>query len=209
SRAGTFALVVRAVRGARFVPPTGVPAAARVTPPITPEGTRAGHDISIAVDVDAGVPIGEVSALLHSIDVERPSPERARIRLRQQNEIPNRDFVLRWAVAGDDVRSTALIHRAPGDGDGYLSVVLVPPRRVTAESAAPKEMVFVIDRSGSQAGAPLEKAKETMRWILDHLNPRDTFQVIDFGSTSRQLFPAPSTATPDSTRRARAYIDAL
>src|SRR5262249_58502645 len=57
--------------------------------------------------------------------------------------------------------------------------------------------------------APLEKAKETMRWILDHLNPRDTFQVIDFGSTSRQLFPAPSTATPDSTRRARAYIDAL
>ena len=90
-----------------------------------------------------------------------------------------------------------------------MSVVLPPPRRMTAESAAPKEMLFVIDRSGSQAGAPLEKAKETMRWILDHLNPDDTFQVIDFGSTSRQLFPAPRFATAYSRRRARAYIDAL
>jgi Ca-activated chloride channel family protein len=70
-------------------------------------------------------------------------------------------------------------------------------------------MLFVIDRSGSQAGAPLAKAKETVRWILDHLNPDDTFQVIDFGSTSRQLFPAPRPATADSRRRARGYIDAL
>lgn len=67
----------------------------------------------------------------------------------------------------------------------------------------------MIDRSGSQAGAPLAKAKETVRWILDHLNPDDTFQVIDFGSTSRQLFPAPRPATADSRRRARGYIDAL
>ena len=57
---------------------------------------------------------------------------------------------------------------------------------MTARSAAPKEMVFVIDRSGSQSGLPLQKAKETMLWILDHLNPRDTFQIIDFGSTSNQ-----------------------
>jgi len=208
-RDGTFELVVPTVVGPRFVPPTGVPDGDRVTPPITPEGTRAGHDIAIAVDVDAGVPIGDVTAPLHAIDVERPAPERARVRLRQANEIPNRDFVLRWTVAGDGVRSAALVHRPAGGGDGYVSVVLLPPRRVSAGSAAPKEMLFVIDRSGSQTGAPLEKAKETMRWILDHLNPDDTFQVIDFGSRSRHLFPAPRPATPDDRRRARAYIDAL
>ena len=104
-----------------------------MTPPITPEGTRAGHDIAIAVDVDAGVPIGDVTAPLHAIDVERPAPERARVRLRQANEIPNRDFVLRWTVAGDSIRSTALAHRPADGGDGYVSVVLLPPRRVSAE----------------------------------------------------------------------------
>ncbi len=208
-REGAFELVVPTVVGPRFVPPAGVPHAGRVTPPVTPEGTRAGHDLSIDVTVDAGVPIGEVTAPLHAIDVERPAPERLRVRLRQERDIPNRDFVLRWAVAGDQVRSTVLAHRPAAGGHGYVSVVLLPPRRVPAEAAAPREMVFVVDRSGSQQGAPIEKAKETMRWILDHLNPNDTIQVVDFGSTSTQLFPAPQVATPEVRRRARAHIDAL
>src|SRR4029453_10504881 len=207
-RDGTFELVVPTVVGPRFVPPAGVPDADRITPPVTPEGTRAGHDLSIAADIVTGVPIGDVTAPLHAIDVERPAPDRVRVRLRQEGESPNRDFVLRWAVAGDQVQSTVLANRVAGD-DGYVSVVLLPPKRVAAESAAPKEMLFVIDRSGSQMGAPLEKAKETMRWVLDHLHPDDTFQVIDFGSTSSQLFPSPQPATAAARRQARAYIDAL
>src|SRR4029450_7014560 len=111
-------------------------------------------------------------------------------------------------ISADQVQSTVLAHRV-ADEDGYVSVVLLPPKRVAAEAAAPKEMLFVIDRSGSQMGAPLEKAKETMRWVLDHLHPDDTFQVIDFGSTSSQLFPAPQVATAEARRQARAYIDAL
>lgn len=205
--AGTFELVVPTVVGPRFSPP-GTKDADRVTPPIAAEGTRAGHDIAIAVEVDAGVPIHEIDAPLHEIDVALPAPSRARVALHDRAEIPNRDFVLRWTVSGDEVQSTFLTHRADG-GDGYVSLVLLPPRRVTAESAAPKEMVFVIDRSGSQMGAPLEKAKETLRYVLDHMNPNDTFQVIDFGTTSNALFAAPQKASAAMKREARAYIDAL
>jgi Ca-activated chloride channel family protein len=204
---GTFELAFPTVVGPRFSPP-GMPNPEAVTPPVTPEGTRAGHDIAIAVDVDAGVPIRSVTSALHQIDVERPTPTTARVRLRQAKDIPNRDFVLRWEVAGDDVQSASLTHRTAG-ADGYVSVVLVPPRRVPAADAAPKELVFVIDRSGSQMGAPVDKAKETMRFILDHMHPQDTFQVIDFGSTASQLFPSPQPATPEMRRQARAYIDAL
>ena len=221
-RDGTFEFSFPTVVGPRFIPgaPTGhagtgwapdttrVPDASRITPPVTPEGTRAGHDIGIAVDIDAGVPILDVASPLHEIDVERPEASRARVHLRQEAEIPNRDFVLRYAVAGDEVRSGYLAHR-DGEGDGYVTFVLLPPKRVTAETAAPKEMIFVIDRSGSQAGLPLEKAKETMRWILDHMNPNDTFQVVDFGNTANVLFPTPQPASPEMKRQARAHIDAL
>ena len=221
-RDGTFEFSFPTVVGPRFIPgePTGhtgtgwapdttlVPDASRITPPVTPEGTRAGHDIAIAVDIDAGVPILDVASPLHEIDVERPDASRARVRLRQTAEIPNRDFVLRYAVAGDEVRSGYLVHR-DADGDGYVTFVLLPPKRVTPETAAPKEMIFVIDRSGSQAGLPLEKAKETMRWILDHLNPNDTFQIVDFGNTANVLFPSPQPASPEMKRAARAHIDAL
>ena len=221
-RDGTFEFSFPTVVGPRFIPgaPTGhagtgwapdttrVPDASRITPPVTPEGTRAGHDIGISVDIDAGVPILDVASPLHEIDVERPEANKARVHLRDQAEIPNRDFVLRYAVAGDEVRSGYLAHR-DGEGDGYVTFVLLPPKRVTAESAAPKEMIFVIDRSGSQAGLPLEKAKETMRWILEHMNPNDTFQVVDFGNTANVLFPTPQPASPEMKRQARAHIDAL
>lgn len=205
--AGSFALVVPTVVGPRFSPP-GTRDADAVTPPVTAQGTRAGHDLSITVDVDAAVPIREIASPLHAIDVARPAPERARVVLRDRHEIPNRDFVLRWTVSGDALQSGYLTHR-PDAGDGYLSLVLLPPKRVGASEAAPKEMVFVIDRSGSQMGAPLDKAKETMRWALDHMNPNDTFQVVDFGSTSNVLFDAPQPASPEMRRRARQYIDAL
>src|SRR5438552_9956544 len=220
-RDGTSEFSFPTVVGPRFIPgaPTGqagtgwapdttrVPDASRITPPVTPEGTRAGHDIGISVDIDAGVPILDVVSPLHEIDVERPDANQARVHLRDQAEIPNRDFVLRYAVAGDEVRSGYLVHR---DGnEGYVTFVLLPPKRVTPETAAPKEMIFVIDRSGSQAGLPLEKAKETMRWILDHMNPNDTFQIVDFGSTANVLFPTPEPASPEMKRAARAHIDAL
>lgn len=205
--AGTFELSVPTVVGPRFNPPSTGDADA-VSPPITPEGTRAGHDVSIRVDVDAGVPIQAVTSALHAIDVERPAPERATVVLRDGSTLPNKDFVLRWAVSTDQVQSTYLAHRT-GENDGYLGLVLLPPARVTATEAAPKELVFVIDRSGSQMGAPLDKAKETMRYILEHMHPNDTFQVVDFGSTSNVLFPTPQPASPEMKRRARAYIDAL
>jgi len=204
---GTFELAFPTVVGPRFSPP-GMANPEAVTPPVTPEGTRAGHDIAIAVEVEAGVPIAGVTSALHQIDVARPSATRARVTLRRAREIPNRDFVLRWAVASDDVQSAYLTHR-PAGADGYVSLVLVPPRRVSAAQAAPKELVFVIDRSGSQMGAPLDKAKETMRFILDHMHPQDTFQVIDFGNTANRLFPAPQPASPAMRRQARVYVDAL
>ena len=144
---------------------------------------------------------------LHEVEVERPSESRATVRLRNQREIPNRDFVLRYAVAGDQVKSGVLSHR--GDGDGYVTTILIPPKRVAPAEAAPKELIFVIDRSGSQSGLPLLKAKETMLWTLEHMNPRDTFQIVSFSNSTQKLFDRPRLATPDAVREARRYIRGL
>ena len=205
---GRFTLSVPTVVGPRFNPPGAVPDSARITPPVTPEGTRAGHDLSITVDVEAGVPIAGVESRLHEIVVDRPGPTRARVRLAERATIPNRDFVLAWTVAGDDVRSTVLAYRRPGE-DGYATIVLMPPARLPAAAVAPKELVFVVDRSGSQSGLPLMKAKETLLWILDRLGPDDTFQIVSFSNETEMLFERPERATPEMRRRARAYVDGL
>ncbi len=184
--------------------PTRVPDASRISPPVTPEGTRAGHDISVEVSVDAGVPIEALASKTHDVAVERPSPERAVVRLRDKAAIPNKDFILRYAAAGRRVEDAVLTHRA-GKG-GFFTLLLQPPDRVAPAEATPKELVFVLDTSGSMSGFPIEKAKETMQLALDGLNPRDTFNLITFSGDTHILFPKPVPATAENLRSAREFL---
>ena len=206
--AGTFEFSFPTVVGPRFIPSGDrVPDGDRIRPPVTPEGTRSGHDIGITVRIESPVPIRDVDSRLHETEVDRPSEREAVVRLRRKGEIPNRDFVLRYTVGTDELQSGYLVHR--NGGDGYVTFVLLPPNRVTPEEAAPKELVFVIDRSGSQSGLPLTKAKETMLWILDQLNPNDTFQIVSFSSSAELLFERPQQVTPETKRQARTYVNGL
>lgn len=218
---GLFKFVFPMVVGPRFIPGepvtkqgTGwapdtdlVPDASRITPPVTPEGTRAGHDIDIMVHIDAGIPISTIESKLHDIVVRRDGETRARVSLKNSKEIPNKDFVLTYVVAGDEVRSGVLTHKQ--GNEGYTTVIMIPPARVIPEQIAPRELIFVIDCSGSQRGWPLEKAKETMRYVLDQMNPKDTFNIIDFNQGVRMLFSEPGKNTRENKERALRYLHGL
>ncbi|MCA1960336.1 MAG: VIT and VWA domain-containing protein [Desulfomonile sp.] len=218
---GAFQFVFPLVVGPRFIPgqPVGqsgtgwasdttiVPDASRITPPVTPEGSRAGHDIDLTVSIDAGVPISNISSRLHEVDVRQDVAHRAVVSLKNKKEIPNRDFVLRYDVAGDEIRSGVLTHKQ--GKDGYAMIIVIPPKRPKPAQIAGKEMIFVIDCSGSQMGWPLEKAKETMRYFIDHMNPCDTFNIVDFNVGARMLFSEPKPNTPENRTKALEYLKSL
>jgi Ca-activated chloride channel family protein len=217
--AGTYEFNFPMVVAPRYIPgrPTGkqgggwapdttkVPDASRITPPVTPEGTRAGHDISVEVAMDAGVPIESLESKTHDVVIERRGARMATVRLRDQAVIPNRDFILKYAVAGKNVEDAVLTHR--GAKGGFFTLLLQPPERVATAEITPKELVFVLDTSGSMSGFPIEKAKETMRLALDALNPHDTFNLITFSGDTRILFPKPVPATEENRRLARDFLD--
>lgn len=192
-------------QGGGFAPDTNkVPDASRITPAPAPPGSRAGHDISIEVGLDAGVPIDSVKSTLHEIEIEKRSAHNSMIKLRSRNEIPNKDFILKYDVAGGKIEDALLAHR--GNNGGFFSFILQPPDRVTAEEVTPKEIVFVIDTSGSMQGFPLEKAKESMKLALDSLYPQDTFNLITFAGDTHILFPEPVRATAENLRRAQQFL---
>ncbi len=171
-------------QGNGFAPNTDrVPDASRITPQPVPEGMRVGHDISLDVTLDSGVPIDGLSSKTHEVNVERPDDHRARVTLKDRAAIPNKDFILRYDVAGRKIEDALLLHAS--DKGGYFTLILQPPLRVTAEDVTPKELVFVLDTSGSMYGFPIEKAKETMKLALDNLYPSDTFNVITFSGDGR------------------------
>lgn len=223
---GQFTFAFPTVVGPRFIPGdpisksgTGraadteiVPDASNITPPVAPTGMRAGHDISIKVRVDGGgIPISNIVSKLHDINVRRVSDDSAEISLMDKATIPNKDFVLSWDVAGDQLKGGYLAYRNPAakDKSGYFTIMLMPPKQVTPTAVAPKEMIFLIDCSGSQDGQPLEKAKEAMYYILDHMSADDTFQVISFSDNVKQLFDQPRRVSDQMKQKAHDWIAKL
>src|SRR5207247_3587187 len=126
------------------------------------------------------------------------------VRLRDQATIPNKDFIFRYDVAGKRMQDALLTHSS--SKGGYFSLILQPPERVTAEDVMPKELVFVLDTSGSMSGFPIEKAKETMKLALDGLYPQDTFNLITFSGDTSILFPEPVPATRENLAKAQAFL---
>lgn len=193
-------------KGNGFAPNTDrVPDGSRITPPPAPEGMRAGHDISFDLTVDAGVPIDGLNSKTHDVDIERPDDHRARVRLKDLATIPNKDFVFRYDVAGQKIADALLTHAS--DNGGFFTLILQPPEKVTAEDVTPKELVFVLDTSGSMYGFPIEKAKETMKLALDNLYSYDTFNLITFSGDEHILFPEPVPATKENLARAQAFLE--
>jgi hypothetical protein len=186
-----------------------VPDAARILrgvhgPDARATGMRAGHDVSLEVTIDAGVPVDILSSKTHEVDVERTDERRAVVRLKDQATIPNKDFVLQYQVAGQKIEDAVLAHRTRADG--FFTLILQPPQRVTAEDVMPKELVFVLDTSGSMEGFPLDKAKETMKLALKNLYPHDMFNVITFAGDTKVLFPEPVPATEENLKKARDFL---
>jgi len=215
---GSYEFVFPMVVGPRYIPgePAGrqgggwapdtnrVPDASRITPPVAKPGTRAGHDISIQVSLDAGLAIDGLRSATHEVEIERPGANRALLRLKDAAVIPNKDFILRYDVAGRKIGDAVLAHRAARGG--YFTLILQPPERVNVTDITPKELVFVLDTSGSMSGFPIEKAKETMRLALAGLNPQDAFNLITFSGDTRILFPEPVEASPENLRRAQEFL---
>ena len=216
---GSYEFVFPMVVGPRYVPgsATGaqangfsadtdrVPDASRITPRPVAAGMRVGHDVSLDIALDTGVPIDGLNSKTHEIDIERADNRRAHIRLKNNAEIPNKDFILRYDVAGKKIEDALLTHRSKQGG--FFTLILQPPERVTAEDVMPKELVFVLDTSGSMSGFPIEKAKETMKLALDSLYSSDTFNLITFSGDEHILFPEPVPATKENLRKAQEFLD--
>jgi Ca-activated chloride channel family protein len=179
--------------------------ASLVNPTYTRPGMRAGHDISLEIDLDAGVPIVGVNSESHETEVQQINERRAVVRLKDRTTIPNKDFLLTYRVAGDTINDAVLTHRS--ERGGFFTLILQPPQRVTAEDVMPKELVFVLDTSGSMSGFPLVKAVETAELALNNLYPHDTFNLITFSGDTSFLFPEPVPATPENLEKARQFLE--
>jgi Ca-activated chloride channel family protein len=211
---GEYALRLPLVVGPRYVPPhmlkdgAAVADAGNVTAPLShPALGKEINPVSITVRLDPGFVPANLISPYHHIAVEQDGVQARTIKLADGQVPADRDFELRWRSASAD--PTVGLFRQAVDGQSYLMASITPPSRDTKAPAAPREMLFVIDNSGSMGGQSMAAAKESLLYALDTLGPQDRFNVIRFDDTMTRLFERSVPASADQIALARRFTEGL
>src|SRR5215218_6058821 len=154
-----------------------VPDASRITPPVLLPGFPSPVDLSIRVRIDpAGLEIGAVRSSLHAL-VEEPGDGVRTVRV-EPGERANRDFVLRLETGSEAVSTAVAAAEDAQGGQGTFALTLLPP--VGTGAVTPRDLVFVLDRSGSMGGWKMVAARRAVARMVDSLTERDRFALLAF-----------------------------
>lgn len=161
---------------------------------------------SVSVRLHTSVPMKTVYSPTHDVSVRRTGDNEATASWEGTGEIPDRDFLLYFSTSADDVGLSLLTYPTGIEG-GYFMLVAAPRFSIPKEKILPKQVVFVLDRTGSMlSNGKITQAKNALKYCLDSLNPNDRFNVLTFNESVDFLNRSPITATHENIEKAQRFI---
>jgi Ca-activated chloride channel family protein len=165
--------------------------------------------VAIEVELDAGFPVQALESRYHAILSEEKGEGRYAVRLRDELAPADRDFELAWTPRPGTMPRGALFREERG-GATYALVTLFPPVGPAVEATRlPREIVYVIDTSGSMQGLSIQQARNALALAIERLGPADRFNVIQFNSTTEVLWDEARSATPANRAAAKSWVEGL
>jgi len=141
------------------------------------------------------------------VDVRTDGLTRAVVTLAKQAEIPNRDFILCYRLGGEGIGDAFLAHQ--DERGTFFALILQPPERVVPEQLVRRELIFVLDTSGSMRGFPIETSKQLAGKLIDSMHAGDTFNIITFAGHTSILWDRPRPNTPENRAEAQDFLSSL
>lgn len=219
---GEYELTVPLVVGPRFNPegaatfaPTSTAPAAhdqlnaalQQNPFVAADAPEVAGRVAIEVNLDAGTTIAGARSTSHRMAESWAGPESVQLTLVDERIPDDRDFRLVYELGDDELGAAMLSHR--DQTGGYFTLRVDPPESATDEEVVPRELVFVIDTSGSMGGDPLDACKAFMRRSLAELRPTDSFRIVRFGDDSSEFSPEPLIASNQNLEDGLDYVQRL
>ncbi len=164
--------------------------------------------MSLAIVLQPGFPVGELKSPYHEIDVRQEAEDHYRISLREGPVPADRDFELVWTPA-KGAEPTAAVFSESTASEHYVMAMVMPPTLEAAASRIAREVIFVIDTSGSMEGPSIEQARRALALAIDRLDGGDRFNVIAFDDQTFALFDQPQPADDDKRARAKQAVERL
>ena len=163
--------------------------------------------LSLKVEVKTEQPLASIYSPSHKVEIRRDGPNRAVIGYESKDEKPDTDFQLVYSSEKRDIGLSLITHKSGGE-DGYF-LLLAAPTVAKETKPAPKDVVFVVDTSGSMAGAKLQQAKKALQFCVENLNTDDRFEIVRFSTEAESLFGKLSEADSEHRKRASNFIGDL
>jgi len=187
-----------------------VPDASHITPPMVVDPkNRPVNPVTIRILLDAGFPLAQLNSPYHTIDSRQDEQGVYQIKLKADKAPTDRDFELVWRPQAGQAPHAALFAESWEQEDYALLMVMPPVGDMQAATQMPREVVFVVDTSGSMHGESIHQAREALKMALHRLKPMDHFNVIQFNNRAHALFAGAVAADPGNINRAIAYVDGL
>lgn len=197
------------VGSGRAVDTDQVTDASRITPPVLHPSQGTVNPVRLTIDLAPGFPVDHLESSSHRIQTTQADPQHWQITLADGDVPADRDFELAWEPADRRLPTATLFHEHGPDGVYGLFILTPPSELGPPDSERPREVVFVIDTSGSMHGASLDQAKSALQLALSRLHPRDRFNIIQFNSVTHRLFPHAVVASHEHVARAVKYVASL
>ncbi|MET0688177.1 MAG: marine proteobacterial sortase target protein, partial [Methyloceanibacter sp.] len=193
----------------KYVVTDPVPDRDRITPPVLdPDKAPKVNPVSIKVTLNAGFGLGDIRSAFHDIVITHTGDESATLKLLKDTVPADKDFELVWKPKAAAAPQTALFFETVGGSD-YLLAMVAPPTLDAAAKLLPRELIFVIDNSGSMAGDSIMQAKQSLLFAIDRLRPGDKFNVIRFDDTMETLFETAVDASSENLAVAKHFVSRL
>jgi Ca-activated chloride channel family protein len=171
----------------------------------THQGEAPRSEFHLTGVVSTGMPIQELTSPSHQLVTNSSGLGRGEIALADSERFSgNRDFILRYRLAGQRISSGLLLSQ--GTDENFFLLMAEPPKAVATDEVPPREYIFVVDVSGSMNGFPLDTAKKLMGDLVNVLRPSDTFNIVVFADGSETFSPVSVSATRSNLTRALQFI---
>lgn len=180
--------------------------ASLITPPMV--GASRGHKVSLQASVNAGMPLEFVASRYHPVNVAETSG-RYMVALATGQVSMDHDFELLWRPVPLSAPRGMVFAETIGGEPHYLLMVMPPDSGESSAARILREMIFVIDTSGSMHGVSIEQAKQALQRALEGLRPGDRFNVVEFNSHANALFKTSVPADASNVGIARNFVRRL
>ncbi|MCI0465120.1 MAG: VIT and VWA domain-containing protein, partial [Gemmataceae bacterium] len=164
---------------------------------------------SLRVELKSQHTLTNIYSPTHAITLTRSGDRQATATFSKDQALLDRDFQLYYTAGGKDVGLTALTHRPVSGAPGYFLLLISPRAELSKSQQVPRDMVFVLDTSGSMRGKRMTQAQSALKYCLSNLDEKDRFAVINFATTVNKYHESLLPASGANRQQARKWVDGL